>query len=245
MQQRTNHELNMLKRVIRFVLENPITPAIIRVTELNTEISAAITAIESAASTQTGGSGDAAGGVVTKKFKYQALRSYLKDVARVGRSLDRDTYPGLAEGFVLPRTNSYPALVAAAQAMIEAATPHETAFVAHGLPGAFLADLAVLLMAFTAGTNAKIDGMLTQVEGTSALKYRAAKGVEAAQKLDAIIRAHFRDDPVTLDVWTHARHIQVAPVRESDEETVPETAAAGGAVSSSSGTTVPLGGTSV
>lgn len=219
MQKRTNHIANMLKSVLRFVLEHPITPALAVVTQLIAVITATVAAFEAAAEDQTEGDGEASGGVRTKRMKQKQLRAYLKDVARVGRSLDPEDFPGLAATFVLPNSNAYPTLVASAQAMITAATPHEADFVARGLPATFLADLTELLTDFNAGSNAKIDGLQTQVGGTSGLKYQAKKGLEAAQKLDAIIRAHFRNDPVTLDIWTHARHVQLMPVREGDEET--------------------------
>lgn len=32
--------------------------------------------------------------------------------------------------------------------------------------------------------------------------------MKASKKLDAIIRAIFRNDPVKLDVWKHARHVE-------------------------------------
>lgn len=45
--------------------------------------------------------------------------------------------------------------------------------------------------------------------GSSALRQRVARvGLRAATKLDAIFRAHFRNDPVTLAVWKHARHVE-------------------------------------
>lgn len=218
MQKRTINIANMLKGVLRFVLEHPITPALAVVTSLIAVITATVAAFEAAAEDQTEGSGESAGGVDTKRLKQKQLRNYMKDVARVGRSLDPEIYPGLAATFILPNSNAYAALVASAQAMITAATPHDAEFVARGLPATFLADLAALLTAFNAGSNAKIDGLQTQVGGTSGLKFQAKKGLEAAQKLDAIIRAHFRNDPVTLDIWTHARHVQVMPVREGEEE---------------------------
>jgi hypothetical protein len=225
----------MLKRVSRFILDNAITPPIARVTELTAEINAGIAALEGAAEMQVDGGNDTSGGVATRREKARALRTYLKDVARVGRSLDRDTYPGLAEHFVLPDTRSYPALVAAANAMIAEATPLEAAFIAHGLPATFLADTAALLAAFEAGSDDKWDGLQTQVEGTSTLHHRAMAAIVAATKLDAIIRAHFRDDPVKLDVWTHARHVQADPESEEEGSTPPSGGSGSGTTSGGEG----------
>src|ERR1043165_6066842 len=95
MQQRSNHIANMLKTVLRFVLEHPITPALAVVTQLIAVITATVAAFEAAAEDQTEGDGEATGGVRTKRMKQKQLRAYLKDVARVGRSLDPEEFPGL------------------------------------------------------------------------------------------------------------------------------------------------------
>ena len=208
MKLRIIHTYNMLKSVKRFIMEHTITPPNLRVTALATEVNTAITAIEAAATQKVNGSGEASGGVTTKREKSQQLRDYLKDVARVARSLDAEAHPGIAAQFVLPRTGAYAALTASARGMIANATELQAELIEHGLAAIFLADLNALLVAFETGTDAKIDGLQTQVGGTAGLDYRASLGVKAAQKLDAIIRAHFRNDPITLEVWRHARHIE-------------------------------------
>jgi hypothetical protein len=41
--------------------------------------------------------------------------------------------------------------------------------------------------------------------------------VKAAKKLDAIVRNHFRDDAVVLDVCHHVRHIENMAVRRAPQ----------------------------
>ena len=211
----------MLKRIKRYVLENTITPPLPAVDALSTKIDAGIAAYQTAAGLQIGGASESTGGVNTRRELYTELRGYLKDLARVGRSLDRATHPGLAETFVLPRTNSYPVLLATADAMIAKATPLEAEFVANGMPATFLADIAALVTAFNGGTDSKIDGHQTQVEATSALRHSAAAAMDAAVKLDAILRAHFRNNPVKLEGWISARHV-ARPGEPKEEETPPD-----------------------
>lgn len=218
---RINHTLNMLKSVACFIQQFPATLQNSVIAELYAQILATIAAIEAAARDQVDGRGSAAGGVQTKRAKQEELRAYLKDVARVGRTLDSELYPGLAQHFVLPNSRGYAALVASARAMIAKATQHEAAFVARGFSVTFLADLNHLLEDFHAAVNTKIDGMQTQVGGTSALHHQASLGIKAAQQLDAIFRALFRNDPVTLDVWKHARHIQKDSVRTTPDAPAP------------------------
>jgi len=213
----TNRKLDMLKRVKRFILENPITPAIPRLTAAHTEVVNTITALETAAQNQVTGSGQSEGGVDVRVTKARELREYLKNVGRTARALETD-HPGISPTFRLPESGSYPALIAQARAIIAAATPLEADFVDAGLPATFLTELQALLTAFENATNQKHEGGITQVLGTAGLKAKANLGVKAATRLDAFVRNHFRGNPEMLAAWTHARRIEKAPVR-SDEQT--------------------------
>lgn len=208
MNARNLNEFDMLKRVNRFILENPIVPANAQITALGGNIIATIAAFEAAATAQANGRGGVVGGVRTKRSKGKELREYLKDVARVGRALDPETHPGLAARFVLPRNRAYATVTASARSIIEAATEVEAEMIADGLPATFLADLNTLLEEFEDAVDAKIDSLQTQVGGTFGVRVRAAQGMKAAKKLDAIFRAIFRTDPVKLGVWKHARHVE-------------------------------------
>jgi hypothetical protein len=192
---KTINELDMLKRVSRFIIEHPIAPATPRFTALAGEINSAITAIEAAAEDQTGGNGEASGGTASKREKAAELFAFLKGLARTARALDRTAHPGVAEQFRLPNSRTYEALAAATRAAITAATPLEAAFVDHAMPATFIADMEALLTQFEAASSRKVDGTLTQISGTNGLMVRAAKGVSAARKMDALVRNHFRNDP--------------------------------------------------
>jgi hypothetical protein len=221
MKLRTIHEFQMLRRIWHFLEERPELSAKPRIAELTAELHTAITATQTAAWHQVRGFGQTAGSTVTRREKHQQLRAYLKDLARVARSLNHDTFPGIAAHFLLPTTRSYNALIVTARTMIKVATDLEAILIAHGLPETFLTDLTTLVEAFTTATDAKIDGLQTQVAGTSGLKFHASQGVKTAQRLDAILRAHFRNDPITLEVWHHARHIQVDPKPSAEVPTPP------------------------
>jgi hypothetical protein len=221
----TNRKLDMLKRVKRFILENPITPAIPRLTAAHTEVVNTITALETAAENQVAGSGQSEGGVDVRVTKARELREYLKNVGRTARALEKD-HPGISPTFRLPRSTSYPALIAKTQAVIAVATPLEADFVDAGLPATFLTELQALLTAFENATNQKHEGGITQVQGTAALKAKANLGVKAATRLDASVRNHFRGNPEMLAAWKHARRIEKAPVRNSESTTPPASSTA-------------------
>jgi hypothetical protein len=216
----TNRKLDMLKRVNRFILEHPITPAFPRLTAAHTQVVNIITALEAAAQNQQAGSGESEGGVDVRVTSARDLREYLKNVNRTARTLESD-HPGIRPTFRLPASDSYPALLARAQAIIAAATPLEAAFIDCGLPATFLTELQALLTAFENATNQKQDGGITQVLGTAGLKAKANLGRKAATDLDTYVRNHFRGNTEMLAAWAHARRIEKAP-RRSAEATRPQ-----------------------
>jgi hypothetical protein len=238
----TNRKLDMMKRVKRFILENPITPAIPRLTAAANEVTNVITALETAAQNQVAGSGQSEGGVDVRAIKARELREYLKNVGRTARALEKD-HPGISPTFRLPRSGSYPALIAQARAIIAAATPLEPDFVDAGLPATFLTELQALLTAFEDATSQKHEGGITQVLGTAGLKAKATLGVKAATRLDAYVRNHFRNNPEMLAAWGHARRIEKAPVRNNESTTPPATPSSAptpaGVASSSTSTVTP------
>src|SRR5215212_3744905 len=63
MNARTTRKLDMLKRLNRLFLDNPITPAIARATAAHAEVVNTITALEAAAQNQVAGAGKSEGGV--------------------------------------------------------------------------------------------------------------------------------------------------------------------------------------
>lgn len=214
-------KLDMLKRVIRFLSEILIT--LPRAEAARAEIIAIITAIEAAARDQVGGAGETEGGVDLRESIASDLREHLKAVNRTARTLETVNV-GMYPTFRLPKSGSYPALVATAQNIIAAAETMEAEFIEAGMPVDFLSDLNGLLNSFKEATRRKISGKLARIKSTAALDLQARLGVIAATKLDAYARNYFRGQPDILAAWSHARHIQRAPVRNpvTSTETVSE-----------------------
>jgi hypothetical protein len=212
----TTHVLDMLKRIVRFFLDHPITPALPRATAAHAEVVTTITALEAAAQNQTSGTGEAAGGVDLREVYARDLRNYLKEVNHTARTLESE-HPGISPTFRLPKSGSYPALIASAQSIIAAATELQDSFVDAAMPATFITDLNALLTAFVTATAQKHDGRIDQVIGTAALKAKASLGIIAATRLDACMRNHFRTNPEVLAGWKHARHVE----RSSSGSTTP------------------------
>jgi hypothetical protein len=201
-----NNTLDMLKRVSRLDQDYPTTPALPRATAAIAEVNTTITALEAAAQKQTGGAGHQAGGVDLRKVYALDLKTFLKEVNRTARTLEPE-HPGIRPTFRLPKSGSYPALIATAQSVIEAATPLSADFEAAGMPATFLADLQALLTAFQGATGQKHNGGITRVISTAALKAKASLGLIAADKYGACFRNHYRLQPEMIAAWNHARKI--------------------------------------
>lgn len=214
-------KLDMLKRVIRFLSEILIT--LPRAEAARAEIIAIITAIEAAARDQVGGAGETEGGVDLRESIARDLREHLKAVNRTARTLEAVNV-GMHPTFRLPKSGSYPALIATAQNIITAAETMEAEFIEAGMSVDFLSELNGLLNSFKEATRRKISGKLSRIKSTAALDTLARLGVIAATKLDAYARNYFRGNPEILAAWSHARHIQRAPVRHraTTTETVSE-----------------------
>ena len=210
----------MLKCISRFIVDNPITPASPRATAASAEVNTTITALEAAAQLQLGGSGEAEGAVDLRKTTSRDLRAYLADVNRTARTLEPE-HPGITPTFRLPRSGSYPALVAAAQNIIATATPLSEDFVEAGLPATFLTELGALLTAFQDATGRKNGGKISRALGTATLKAKARLGVLAAKKLDACVRNHFRGQPEMIAAWKVARKIARGSRGSTTEPTPP------------------------
>ena len=209
--------LDMLKRVSRFNQDYPITPALPRATAAATEVETIITALEAADQKKTGGANHATGGVDLRKTYALDLKSFLKEVNRTARTLESE-HPGIRPTFRLPKSSSYPALIASARSIIEAATPLTVAFEAAGMPATFLADLQALLTAFEGATAQKHNGRITRVMSTAALRAKASLGIIAADKLGACMRNHYRLQPEMIAAWNHARRIE-RPARNATSAT--------------------------
>lgn len=200
----------MLERIVRFLAEHTITPAIARVTAAQAEVVTIIAALREAGQKQTTGLGDLSGGVDLREESMRNLRTFLRYVNRTGRMLDAE-HPGIATTFRLPRGASAAQILAAATAIELAATEFETEFVAAGLPASFLTELAGLIDAHQDATALKHDGLILRGGSTANLKAKSSAGIVAAQKLDTCVRNHFRENPEALGAWAIARHVERAP----------------------------------
>jgi hypothetical protein len=116
-------------------------------------------------------------------------------------------------------------MLQAADGMIEGARPFEAVFIANGMPVDFLAR-------FTAARN-ELDGVLggraahvgAHVAARKALEVQMRRGRRAVDRIDAVVRASFDGDEVTLGAWRVAKrvHLVSGGGTRGREEGQPET----------------------
>lgn len=97
----------------------------------------------------------------------------------------------------------------ACDGMIEGARPFEAAFVANGLPADFLARFTAARSELerTLGGRATLVG--THVGARTGLQVQMRRGRRAVDRLDAVVRASFDGDDVTLAKWRSAKRVHL------------------------------------
>jgi hypothetical protein len=173
-------------------------------------VKAAVVELEQHAAAQTSGTGTARQASASRAAARAALREDLQAITRTARAMALDV-PGLESKFRLPRSGSDPALVNTARAFLADAAPLKDEFIRHELPADFLDDLAADIAAFEHAINTQHTGTDAHIAATAAIDNALERGLKAVQRLDAIVRNKFRDDPAALAAWTSASHVARAP----------------------------------
>jgi hypothetical protein len=117
---------------------------------------------------------------------------------------------GLPAGLRMPSLAAGPTrTLAASNAMIEAARPFEALFVSKGLPADFLAQFEAArdtLINMRGNRSAQVGRHVTARAG---LFVELRRGRRAVNQLDAIVRAAFRGNFMTLSAWRSAKRVHL------------------------------------
>lgn len=97
--------------------------------------------------------------------------------------------------------------------IIEAARAFEAAFIAHGLPADFLARFVSARNALEATTRDRATFRSAIVAASAGIEVEARRGRREVARLDAVVRAAFDGDQVTLAAWRAAKRLQHQPGR--------------------------------
>jgi hypothetical protein len=165
------------------------------------ELQAIITQIENYSRDQVSGRGEGSAGTSARFRTAATLRRVMRLVAMVAKRLPKKDYPGLAQRFVVPRSSSFPGLLASARAFVESLTPELRPIFADHLGEAFLDKIPALIAEFEGFTDRKNAGRLEQVTGTAGLSIAAARGLAIVRALEPVMAVVLWDDPAKMVAW--------------------------------------------
>lgn len=112
----------------------------------------------------------------------------------------------------MPRANGgVTKIIQACDGMIEAARPFEAAFVANGLPADFLARFTSARDELENGLGSRATLIGTHVGARAGLQVQVRRGRSLVDRLDAVVRASFDGDQVTLARWRAAKRAHLLP----------------------------------
>ncbi|PYS49037.1 MAG: hypothetical protein DMF68_11265 [Acidobacteria bacterium] len=142
-----------------------------------------------------------------KRGAKKDLRQKMVAVSDTARVIDL-SIPGTAANFRMPTTNGDQALLSAARAFVEKATPLKDEFTKREMPADFLDDLRGAISAFEATLDSKNVNTEKRVTATAAIDTLVERGRTIVRELDAIVRNKYRNDPATLAGWESATHVE-------------------------------------
>jgi len=130
-----------------------------------------------------------------KDQKARLVDVFMRPIVTIARAqIDPGSDAGLPDGLRLPTLPVGPTkLIAACDGMIAAVRAQEALFVAHGMPADFLAQFTAARDALERVVGVRVTQVGTHVAAREALKVQLRRGRRAVDRLDAVVRASFRD----------------------------------------------------
>jgi hypothetical protein len=174
---------------------------------------ALIAELEQKGTAQSSSKGAAKTSTQAKKAASEDLRGKMVAISETARTME-SSFPGISATFRVPYNKGDQALLSAARAFVENATPLKAEFIKREMPASFLDDLIAAINAFESAHNSKNLNTEKRVTATAAIDALIEQGKELVRQLDAIVRNKYRNDPATLAAWESASHVQRSPRRK-------------------------------
>jgi len=135
-----------------------------------------------------------------------------------------DVDPGIADAFRLPPANAgVMRLIAAAEAMREAAGPIADQFVTAGRPADFVEQLAAAITALRDSVGGRGTILGTHIGAKAGIKQQLRRGRRAVARLDALVRIAFEGNDVVLARWAAVKRVRAVPIPAAPEESTTPT----------------------
>ena len=138
---------------------------------------------------------------------------HIRPIVTIARAqIEPGSDVGLSAGLRMPKLPVSPSkLLTVCDGMTEAAREHEALFIANGLPADFLAQFETARSALERVMGGRTSQIGTHVAARTGLRVQLHRGRRAVDRLDAIVRAAFRGDVVTLTTWRAAKRVHLTP----------------------------------
>ena len=145
---------------------------------------------------------------------------HIRPIVTIARAqIEPHSDVGLPAALRMPKLPINPSRVlTVCDGMMEAAQAHEALFVAHGLPADFLAQFAAARASLERLTGGRTVQVGARVAARAGLRVQLRRGRRAVERLDALVRASYRNDPGVLAAWRIAKRVPRTPVRGGAEE---------------------------
>ena len=157
------------------------------------------------------------------KLVQQLVDRHMRPIAAIARAqIEPESDVRMPAAIRMPRTGvGVTKMLQACDGMIAAARPFEAAFVANGLPADFLARFSSARNALESMLGGRATLIGTHVGARTGLEVQIRRGRSAVDRLDAVVRASFDGDEVTLAKWRVAKRVHQlsggASARGTDE----------------------------
>ncbi len=214
MQTKQGKMLESLRSVEQFLDANADKLATVVNTGARQRLTAAIAALSTHVSEQTG-SNLAAQGATQKKeaLRQSLLRDHMAPIARIAAA----DIPNLPELSPLRMPRGKPTaekLAGFAYGMGAAATPFTDTFTTAGLPADFIAQLNAAADAVVGVVANRTNSRGKRRGATDGLKAKLTEGRKVVHILDALVRSALKDDPALLGNWNLVKRVtKTAPNR--------------------------------
>ena len=155
---------------------------------------------------------------------YRELLEALDAIERTARAVALDT-PVVDGTFAVPKKRGPAAVLNAARSIATNAGPLAKAFIAHGLPKDFIAQLETKIAAFEEARKQRVAAKEQHASARTAIEEAFESGTEAVQHLDAIVANVIGGDGQAMAAWNVARHVEPRrATRKTPEEAAPAAA---------------------
>lgn len=151
-----------------------------------------------------------------KRAARKDLRGKMAAISETARTME-SSIPGIGTKFRLPNNNGDQALLSAARAFVENATPLKSEFISREMPASFLEDLIAAINAFESALDSRNLNTEKRVTATAAIDVLIERGRALVRELDAIVRNKYRNNPATLAAWESVSHVERVARRKKEE----------------------------